>query len=843
MLLVLGGSSPRALAADGDPFAYSASVGPEAASHVDAFVTRVVGGRRLTLPAAAIPALLPGDEVTVRFPDYMSPPSATRYHVDVAFITERPPVQWLFGKSGPWDGLFVPPHKRGTAAARSPEIDFTYGTGNRQGIPIFFIVPEDDKTRGMNGVRDYVDAHPTDFKDMSVSADQAVERYSWFRDFMSSLAQGAFDPDAQQRVVSIATSLGASPSAVEGCYSSGSTSSEIANCVQSQLLAVQYQTNIEAPTQAQFFGGVASATAPTQLALYLEPLLAIWQIFSRAGHTEYEYLPTTLHLLDPRTASSNSEQLLMGMKVPTLRPPGATSSALFFTIGDPAAAGHPPTLVDDDSGTGVCVSEERLRSPLHLDQTSPYVNDTALVVTDASAAAREIPVDPAKAAAPLIDRTGLVPGDGYDLRFTGRFGFDSISESARLVAHLAVPGASRWQLTQVADRAAVAGGALDVIATSPDAPCLSGAELQLGGNTPVPLKIDRLDAEHVELTGSLESVPAGVAEIRLSENDRVHGRLIAGTATVAIAGAPAGVDPKSNPTAFLGDREVLLAGHGFERIGAVRIASSLYAKTPDSRGDLACFVGPPIGGSGAAAGAVTTAELVPASGGIGEAFPLQIDAPRPAIANVAESPTAALHLSTDRLAVTLDAGQEPLPRTFAVRLRRAPVSETPCGGLRKDASASVVPAADTYRASVSEAALALRAGDVLPGNAFGVLQVQLVDSSTGVASDWVDLPGRFVRAPLVSNVACTTDANAPCTLWGTGLAAIAGVVGPDGKPIAPGLDCSPTDKLECRSVPRLVHYRLALRDAPLTIAVPDRLVAGNTPAVSGATPSPPPAGS
>ena len=325
------------------PFAFGASVGPAAASRIEATVTRTVDGKPVTLPAAAVPALAPGDKISVRFVDYTRPPAKVNYHVNVAFITETPPVGWLYAKSGTNDKLFSNPHGRRVTAPAVSAMHFVYGSGDNRGIPVFFIVPEDSKTRGMDGVRDYVQAHPTDFKDMSVSSNDAVERYSWFSDFLSSLAQGAIDPISdQQRVVGIATALGASPDSVSACYYTGATSSEVANCVQSSLLSVQYQTNIDAPTQAQFFGGVASAATPVQLALYMQPILAIWKIFSQDGHKEYEYLPTSLRLTKPVMPGATPQQLLMGLKVPTLRPPAAYSSVLFFTIGDPDALANPP---------------------------------------------------------------------------------------------------------------------------------------------------------------------------------------------------------------------------------------------------------------------------------------------------------------------------------------------------------------------------------------------------------------------------------------------------------------------------------------------------------------------
>ncbi|MGA3036608.1 MAG: hypothetical protein ABSE64_03905 [Vulcanimicrobiaceae bacterium] len=735
---------PLAAGADQtQPFAFGASVGPAAASRIDATVTRTVDGKPFTLPAAAVPALAPGDKIFVRFIDYTRPPAKANYHVNVAFITETPPVGWLYARSGASDRLFANPHGRRATATVAP-MHFVYGSGDYRGIPVFFIVPEDAKTRGMDGMRDYVQAHPTDFKNMSVSSNDAVERYSWFSDFLSSLAQGAVDPISdQQRVTSIATALGASPDSVSACYTTGATNAEIANCVQSSLLAVQYQTDIEAPTQAQFFGGVASATTPVQLALYLEPLLAIWKIFSQDGHKEYEYLPTALRLTKPVMPGSTPQQFLMGLKVPTLRPPAAYSSVLFFTIGDPDALASPPTVVSDDKGGGSCAVSSRVELPVHLSKTSQYVNGTSLTLTSGNGAAVHVPIDPRTAAAPTIDRALLQAGEGYEVKLSGRFGFGPLRNSQQTLAHIAVPGAASWKVETVAYHPALAGGTLDAIASSQAAPCLSSAELQMAGNTPIPLTIDHLDSGRVELKSSLGAIPAGVAHIHFFQSDAVQHRRIADDTTLAIAPTPAHVDAKKGQVAYIGDREILLTGGGFDGISGMRIGPNIYKKTPASHADAACFTGTPIGGDDVREGSVVTAELIPSGGGNGEAFALHLGGERPQLDTLGVMPAAPVHHASD--ALTLDLTSQALPRRFQVRVRQAPQAATPCDALLDDATAVVVPAADVHRESASNADVTFAAGDLLHDGAFGTLQVQIVDPVTKLASDWDDLAGQFAQ--------------------------------------------------------------------------------------------------
>ena len=736
---------PRIARADNtQPFAFGASVGPAAASRIDATVTRTIDGKPVTLPAGAVPELLPGDKVSVRFIDYTRPPAKVNYHVNVAFITETPPVGWLYAKSGTNDRLFSNPHGRRAVPPPASSMHFVYGSGDYRGIPVFFIVPEDGKTRGMDGVRDYVQAHPTDFKDMSVSSNDAVERYSWFSDFLSSLANGAIDPISdQQRVISIATALGASSDDVSACYTTGATNAEIANCVQSSLLSVQYQTNIEAPTQAQFFGGLAGAAAPAQLALYLQPLLVIWKIFSQDGHKEYEYLPTSLRLTKPVMPGTTPQELLMGLKVPTLRPPAAYSSVLFFTIGDPDALGSPPAVVSDDKGAGSCAASSRVEIPVHLNHTSQYVNDTSLTLTPASGAAIHVAIDPRTAAAPTVERTLLRGGQGYDVKLSGRFGFKSLAQSQQAVAHIAVPGAASWKVETVAYHPARAGGTLDAIASSPAAPCLSDAELQMAGNTPIPLKIAHLDDRRVELTGPLSAIPAGVAHIHFFQSDIAQHRRITDDASLAIAPTPARVDAKNAQVAYIGDREVFLTGGGFDQVSGMRIGPSVYEKTPGSTADAACFTGPPIGDNDARDGSIVTAELIPSAGGSGEAFPLHLGGSRPELDTVGVTPATATHHATD--ALIIDIASQTLPRRFQVRIRQAPQKESPCDALLGDATAVAVPAADVHRDSASTADVKFAAGDLLHDDAYGTLQIQVVDTLTKRASDWSDLTGQFAQ--------------------------------------------------------------------------------------------------
>jgi hypothetical protein len=810
------------------PFVVTASAGPQAGSHIDATVTRSIGKTSITLPGALVPALEPGDIVDVAFPDYRRPPSTVNYHVNVAFITETARQHWLFERSSSADQLFFNPRRRKNATAMpSGRIHFVYGTGSNRGIPIFFIIPEDAKTRGVNGVRDYVGAHPTDFVDMSQGTNAAVDRYSFLNDFLSSLGSGSIDPvSAQYRVETVAQSLGVSPATIDACYVAGEPSAEVSNCVQQAMNATVYQTNFAAPTQAQFLGGVVGAASPLTYAPYITSLLAVWHLFVQTGHLEYEYLPTTVTLADPSTI--RHDELLMGLKVPTVRPPAAYSDVLFFTIGDPQATEHAPVVVNDASANGVCERSDRFSVPLHFDHTSRYVNDASLLVTPDGRASYRIALDPRTLSAPVVDRSRFEPStDGaYTVALNGRFGFDPVAQPAQVAMRLAFPSDAPWTLATVPHHLPVAGASLDLVATSATAACLSHAEMQIGSAAPIALTAKQLDARRVELSASLADVPPGPAQIRFYEDDPRVGRAFETAAAVAIQPPPSEVDAKS-AVASLGDAFISLTGSGFERIRGLLVNGATYAKQANATATSACFDGPPLGGSGLAFGQRVIAQLVADGGAAGQVFPLTVEAPRPTLASaLIAKPSSAPYLATTPLIVTLASGAGALPRQVAVRIRQADaIPATPCTASLPDPTAVAIADADVHVRTASTLAVDLRA-DVLHDRAFGTLQMQLVDAETGIGSNWVPLPGTFVRAPAVTQIACPSAASAMCRLYGTGLAAIDAVEDASGAYVSPGLGCPPTDKgLACVYVPHVAHYTLRLIDAATIETLPDGLIA------------------
>ncbi len=806
------------------PFVVTASAGPAAGSHIIATVTRTIGKSSVTLPAALVPALAPGDVVDLDFPDYRRPPGSVNYHVNVAFITETAPRSWLFPRSGPRDRLFANEKAKRGKGATVPggTIHFVYGTGGFRGIPIFFIIPEDAKTRGVDGVRDYVDAHPTDFVDMSQGTNAAVDRYSFLSDFLSAMAGGSIDPaSAQYRIESVAQSLGVSPATIDACYVAGEPPATIDNCVQQAVDATIYQTNFAAPTQAEFLGGVAGAVSPLGYAPYIASLLAVWHLFVHTGHQEYEYLPTTITLADPST--ERHEELLMGLKVPTIRPPAAFSDVLFFTIGDPQATEHAPQVVDDAPAGGMCARTGRFTLPLHLDHTSRYVHDTALAVTPDASPSYRIDIDPRSLTSPVLERSRLAasPDGAYTVSLRGAFGFGAIEQPAQTSLRLAIPSAESWAIRFAPHHDPVAGTALDLIASSASAPCFSRAELQMGSAPPIALAATPLDAHRVALHGSLAGVPPGPARVFFYEDDGAAATQRESSVPVAIAPPPAGVDPKS-AVAAIGDAFLEVRGHGLNGVRAVRAGGGEFDKTAGGDATAACFTGSPLG-RGLAVGETVPAEFVNDDGTPGTVFLLAIGSPRPWLAPATvDAPAASPYLSTDLVQVTLRSAGAAFPRQIALRVRQAEDgSPTPCDAVSDDPTAVTLPATSLLLRDPATLTVRLRA-NVLHTRAFGRLELQMIDTATGAAGNWIAIPGTFARAPDVAQIACPADPLAPCRLYGSDLEAIDGVESAPGTFVAPTVDCPPTDKgVACVAVPHVAHYVLRLVDGGELDPIPD----------------------
>jgi hypothetical protein len=136
-----------------------------------------------------------------------------------------------------------------------------------------------------------------------------------------------------------------------------------------------------------------------------------------------------------------------------------------------------------------------------------------------------------------------------------------------------------------------------------------------------------------------------------------------------------------------------------------------------------------------------------------------------------------------------------------------------------------VPAADVHVRTATTLAVDFHA-NMLHDRAFGTLEMQLVDAASGIAGNWLSLPGTFVRAPAVSQIACPPTTDGMCRLYGTDLDAIAAVKDMSGSFVAPELDCPPTEKGDgCVYVPHVAHYVLRLIDASTIETLADALIA------------------
>ena len=139
------------------------------------------------------------------------------------------------------------------------------------------------------------------------------------------------------------------------------------------------------------------------------------------------------------------------------------------------------------------------------------VTTQSLLVTPDGHAPYRVGLDPRSLSAPVVDRSRFQPTADGAYSVARRFRFRSHRQSAQ-AARLVFPTDAPWNVTAVAHHPPVAGDALDMIASSPAAACLSHAEIQIGSAAPIALTTKQLDARRVELRASLADLPPGPAQ-------------------------------------------------------------------------------------------------------------------------------------------------------------------------------------------------------------------------------------------------------------------------------------------------------------------------------------------
>ena len=201
----------------------------------------------------------------------------------------------------------------------------------------------------------------------------------------------------------------------------------------------------------------------------------------------------------------------MGAKVPTLRPPAARSSVLFFTIGDAEAAQNPPQVDErrprrrtlrarrpgpaaDPSRPHLALRERRVRSRSRpsADPRSP------------------IPLDPRTLAAPVIERSQLERA-GFRARvaLTGHVGFDPLARERLASVEIALPHPAPWAVAP--HRTAHRSPAVRSTSSPPrhKHPACRAPSCRSADAPPVPLALKHLDDRRVELQGVAGACAAG----------------------------------------------------------------------------------------------------------------------------------------------------------------------------------------------------------------------------------------------------------------------------------------------------------------------------------------------
>jgi hypothetical protein len=808
------------------PFTVTAASGG-ASARLDATVTR----NGVTLPAAYVPSLRDGDVVRIDFGDFKRPHATWNYLVDVAFITAEGRTVWLFPTDVAAAKLYGP---KGKGAPVAPAITFTYGRNGYRGIPIVLIVPDDKGAGGLDNVRAYVGAHPNDFVTGAVSSKDAVDQQGWITNFLAAMQNGAIDPFASQAYVeSLSTEVGAPASSIQACYVPGATTAAVSTCIYGAVSALDVPTNYNANTVSGFFGSAVGSTlgaVPPLYSLAIKSALTVWSLFHKNGHDRYGYLPATLQMAD--AGASGNGELLRTVEAPTIRPPAAESDVLFFTLG---AADTQAPVIERDGSADVCAAGPGAGLPLHLDHTSLYVHDAELDFVARSDPRRRftLPLDASGTAGPLVPRAVLerrgAGAAAWNVTMRAEYGFDAVQEAAREPLAVALPHPAGWTIV---DRtpAALRSKSIDLIATSDAVSCLSSAELHQGRAASVPLSIKPFAPGSVALHADLGSAfDAGPAEVTFAQDDparRSGAPEIVATQAVRIGEpAPEVSSADGGPAAYAGDRAIALSGARFESVDTLRLDGLAYAKAPASTSAAACFTGPPVP-QAPAPGAAVSAQLL-GGGEVLRVFELTLRRPRLSVTLPSIVPGGNVHVASAPVQVLVESPQQPLPSTVQIALRKAPAMVTACDGLLSAASpGAILSASGTLPLGAKALQATFEPEAVLGSAAFGTLQLQVIDPVTKSRSDWVALPGTFVRAPLVSKIVCPASSGDSCRLMGTELNTIAAFDVAAGAPVkAPFQECAADDAHDnCIVVPHLAHYAIESVDGGIVVPLPDTLI-------------------
>jgi hypothetical protein len=809
------GPTPSASA---QPYSQSAAATAVAAT-LSAMVTR---GKK-TLDAALVPGLLPGDVISVDFSAWAKPAAPNRFSVNYATIGANGIQWWAPDKSKPKNHYGMDLFSPSDGAPPATKVSVTYDGAS---TPVFFIVVQDKNTSGMNGVRDDVNVNPQPFLTAATYASTAADKRAWIDDFISGLGSGAIDTGTgKANLTGALKGVGVTDgTAVAGCLNKAK--GEQATCLEG---LIEQSNNLQL-TGGQSIGQALGAFAGP-LAPYLAGISIIWNLIeSNRGHKQhYEFLPGALTYNRPAPTSDAGAQVVQVPQVPQYAPPGGgQSDVVFFSVGrtpehtsDPSTSDRPTIVSDADKTRAICATDTTVSIPLHLDKSSNFTHDVAYVV---SRAGTTVPLKTlpllhdaiAPASVQTTDIASLHGVDGYDVTMEAGYGFDSIATQKVRVA-----------LPRGYDIVQVDGTSPQIFPNVPTTINLSGDAIACAKDIDVNgarFPVTVTDSTHATATVTVADVGSGSVPIQV---EYAGGAKQAGH--LSISQRP----PTATITYHSGDAVMLVHGSGLSRVGSIVVGGTSFV--PDaahSDDNDACFTAPfvPVLPANSPQTAYLHASAAANYSPINT--PFTVGEPRPQIAPKGVATTlvadnflfqtgVAGSTSTVKMIVTTTSS---LPTAFSMLLRQEPWGAT--AGLAASRCAALVTPAGASKVNATKIASAMvlanfRPIDALQSNASSDVQVQIVDSSSHLASDWVPLPLTLVIMPTIAGIICPKSGST-CQMQGSGFALIAGVAGAAGS-FEPVQACGTPEQskvaLECVLVPRTVQrIKLAGSDQVVTLA-------------------------
>jgi hypothetical protein len=707
----------------------------------------------VTLPAAQVPNLAPGDRVWLKAD--LGPEQASHYLMVPVFLrgaTDPPPPEWFF-RCETWSGkcaqkglsVTVPKDAQQLLVFLAPETggDFKTLVQTVRARPGVFVRASQDLNQSeldrarlaayLSAIRTLGESDPQQLK-------EAAPLLS--RSLAIKVDEKCLDKDPNLQVLCLSQGR---ESLILSDGHSASVTQELTSGAASDLA-------MQASSAPQLRSGYYGP--------YIGSIMDIARLFDSFHTAQYQYIPAL--------ATAHARQLSLALNAPpSFQDP---KSVLVLALPAIAHAQFPP-LRPVTPKEAYCANKDPLMLPAEgapLAFATDYAHALALRLAALNGTSLELPAkpDPARGGF-LIDTTQLrsaALGGSVRATLEGSWGFDHYEgPTFQLVA----ARAQNWSLAAGEDSSIIVGREDTVHLHAASVACIADISLDAGGK---------------KLKAEWKTLQADQAEVKLSLHDALPGQV---TLLIRLYGdaqtqqlplqAYAEAGHLDGFALHAGDRQGVLHGTRLDEVQELVVNGVQFLPgTLSSSGghdELPMQAAEAPGGAGVQGGGELTARVTLRDGRT-LSVPAALEAPRPTAVLIGKSSQDASGADSANIHL---ASQDELPQdarlTFALRV------QSPGSFSRNDSiEVATSDGASSAVLGVSNGALTLENAKVavasfepahaLGSSAFGPLRYRMV--SSGVAGDWQPL-ATLVRLPRLKRIECPPEANASCKLYGVNL--------------------------------------------------------------------------